>query len=189
MTSGAKDRSHRRGAVVDERVLAATIDVIAETGSFAIRIDDVARTAGVNKTTIYRRYPTRDDLVLKAILTHAAIAIPLPDTGALEGDLRALCELVRATITSPLGCALLSAGGELPADLQNLRQQFWRERLMTATELFSRAAKRGECVVPSDPEEVIELMVAPLHFRARQMNRELTDAFLDVQVTRALAAL
>ncbi len=181
--------SHRRGAVVDDRVLNATLEVIAEFGSMSIRVDDVAAAAGVNKTTIYRRYPTRDELVLAAVLGLAEQTIPTPDSGALETDLVLLCEAVRDTITAPLGRALLSAGGHLDEQIAKLRRDFWTARFDASTEILRRAADRGEILMPARGAEIIEIMVAPLHFRAQQVGGDIDDDFIAELVRRSLVVL
>ncbi len=181
--------SHRRGAVVDDRVLNATLEVIARDGSMAIKVDDVAAVAGVNKTTIYRRYRTRDELVLAAVLGTAEQTVPIPDAGDLRADLTQLCEAVRDTISSPLGRVLLGAGGHLDEETAELRRGFWEARFDASTQILSRSAARGEIADPNEPAQVIEIMVAPLHFRARQIGGEIDDSFIAEQVNRALVAL
>ena len=183
------DPSHRRGQIVDTTILAAVIDVIAASGTLSIKVEDVAEVAGVNKTTIYRRYPTREDLVLAAMLAQADTAIPIPDTGSLSEDLLTIAKGVRDTITAPLGRALLSASADLSPELAELRPAFWSLRFSSAAEVVRRAASRGECEPSKEAELLIELMVAPIHFRASQTEGEISDEFLQAQVDRAIAEL
>lgn len=180
--------SHRRGKAVDDSILAAVIDVIEADGTLVIRVDDVAAKAGVNKTTIYRRYPNRDDLVLAAMLAQADMTIPIPDEGALRDDLMAVARLVRDTVTSPLGRALLSASALTP-ELESLRPTYWQQRFDAAAIAIERAVDRGQCQAPDDASLLIELMVAPIHFRASQVGHDITDDFLELQVDRLVDAL
>lgn len=180
--------THRRGKVVDDKILAAVIEVIETSGTMTVKVDEVASVAGVNKTTIYRRFPKRDELVLAAVLAQAETVIPIPDTGSLRADLTELAMLVRATVTSPLGRALLSASAESP-ELAALRAPYWAMRFSAAAVVFERAVERGECAAPKDPELLIELMVAPIHFRASQIDLAIADDFLDLQVDRLLDVL
>ena len=64
-------------------VLAATHDLLAEGGYEALRVEDVAARAGVHKTTLYRRWRTREQLVLEAMLERAFEHISVPDTASL----------------------------------------------------------------------------------------------------------
>lgn len=180
--------AHRRGKAVDDKIFAAVIDVITTSGTLAIKVDEVARAAGVNKTTIYRRFPKRDDLVLAAVLAQAETVIPIPDLGTLRADLTAIAKLVRDTVTSPLGRALLSASAD-SSELANLRVSYWQLRFAAASAVIDRAVERGECQASRNGELLIELMVAPIHFRATQVGIEISDAFIDRQVERLLADL
>ena len=180
--------SHRRGKVVDDNILDAVIAVIEETGTLAIKVDRVAEFAHVNKTTIYRRFPKRDDLVLAAILAQAKTVIPVPDTGSLRSDLWEIAVMVRATVTSPLGRALLSASAMSP-ELAELRPAYWQTRFAAAAKILERSTERGECPAVDDPQLLIELMVAPIHFRASQVGIDITDDFLEIQVDRLVVAL
>lgn len=78
-----------RSERVVQRVLAATVAELAESGYRAFRVDDVSAAAGVNKTTIYRRWPGKQPLVAAAIVWMRRFVhdVPLPDTGSLEQDL------------------------------------------------------------------------------------------------------
>jgi len=180
--------SHRRGKVVDDKILAAVVNVIETSGTMAIKVEDVARVAGVNKTTIYRKFPKRDDLVLAAILAQADVIIPIPDEGSLRSDLLSIAQMVRDTVTSPLGRALLSASAE-SRELAALRPQYWASRFAAAAQVIERAVERNECRAPDDGALLIELMVAPIHFRANQIGVEISDDFLALQVERLVTSL
>ncbi len=82
---GGRKRDHARDAVI----LEATLDVLAETGYERMTIDEVATRAGAARATVYRRWPTKVDLVLDAIKQLGPSSIDLhrlPDTGSLRGD-------------------------------------------------------------------------------------------------------
>src|SRR5688500_15054981 len=83
-------RTRGRAAKVVDRVVKATAEELSRVGYAAMRVEDVAARSGVHKTTIYRRWPTKEDLVAATITTmirrsdrRAAI-----DTGTVRGDLR-----------------------------------------------------------------------------------------------------
>src|SRR3712207_1543584 len=79
-----------RSARVRAAVLSATIDALVDVGYDGLSVEDVARRAGVHKTTVYRRWPTRAALVAEATRERSQQVIPVPDTGTLAGDLRQL---------------------------------------------------------------------------------------------------
>lgn len=78
-----------RSERVVQQVLVATVAELAESGYRAFRMDMVSASAGVNKTTIYRRWPAKQQLVAAAIewMRRFVHDVPLPDTGSLERDL------------------------------------------------------------------------------------------------------
>ena len=89
--------------------LEATIEELAESGYAGLTLGAVADRAGVNKTTLYRRWGTREALVLDAMLSMAGERIPIADTGSLKGDLTALANGSAATAGSPQGQAVVRA--------------------------------------------------------------------------------
>lgn len=184
----ATEPTHRRGKAVDDKILHAVIEEISAGGTLNVRVDAVAARAGVNKTTIYRRYPERDELVLAAVLELAEVVLPIPDTGVLRQDLTQLARMVGETVTSPLGQALLSASADSPHFVA-LRERYWRTRFDAASVIIERAIERGECRPGVDPSLLIELMVAPIHFRATQTGAGVTNTFVDHQVARLLDAV
>jgi AcrR family transcriptional regulator len=180
-----------RGAAVTQAVFDAALSAVVEHGTLRVSIEEIATRAGVNKTTVYRRWGTVEDVVVAAVLAHADAAVPIPDTGTLAGDLGQLARLVRETISTPRAQALMlaarSSGGE---SLRSMREQFWNIRLAAAAVIIDRAAQRGECVRPPSSEQVIEHLVAPIHFRLYELNRPVREAYLDslvADIVRSLA--
>src|SRR5262249_19597962 len=76
-----------RDAAIDRSVLAATAQLLAEGGYSSLSVERVAARAGVAKTTIYRRWPSKAELVFAAAIHPPERGDP-PDTGTLAGDLR-----------------------------------------------------------------------------------------------------
>lgn len=88
---GGRKRDHSRDAVI----LEATLDVLAETGYEGMTIDTVAVRAGAARATVYRRWPTKTELVLDAVKRLAPSTVDLerlPDTGSLRSDCIALMQ-------------------------------------------------------------------------------------------------
>ena len=95
--AGGAPRGRPRSAEADRAILAATADLLAERGLAAMSIEEVAARAGVGKTTIYRRWPSKGLLALDAFVISFRAEQPQPDTGSLRGDLlSALHAWVRA---------------------------------------------------------------------------------------------
>jgi AcrR family transcriptional regulator len=190
--TGPRRRPGGRSARVRRSILDATVEALVETGYAGLSVDEVARRAGVHKTTIYRRWPDVGALIIDALLDRQRGNVPIPDTGELRSDLLALLDAVTASITSPDGRALLRAAQESgPPELESLVHRFWHARFALAREIFQRAADRGEIAPELDHDLMVELAVAPLFFRQLVTREPLSRAFrarlVDALIDRALA--
>lgn len=157
-----------RSTRVRQAVLAATIELLLETGYSGLTIEAVAARASVHKTTVYRRWTTREALVADALLGRMETRVPMPDTGALRADLVALTTAVAANLTSPEGNALLKtlvASGTHLGAVRTAGRQFWATRFALARELVRRGIARGDLPPDTDPDLVIEGLIAPLYLR------------------------
>ncbi|HWL87667.1 MAG TPA: helix-turn-helix domain-containing protein, partial [Polyangiaceae bacterium] len=79
-------RRQGRSAEIVELVLENTVEEFGRSGYSGLRVEEIAARSGVNKTTIYRRWPTKDDLVVAAIQWISPYKRP-PNTGSLRTDL------------------------------------------------------------------------------------------------------
>ena len=82
-----EQRPGGRAERVRNAVLEATAELLTEVGYDQLTIDEVAARAGVHKTTVYRRWPTKPELITAAASAHSEQNVPIPDTGTLLGDL------------------------------------------------------------------------------------------------------
>jgi AcrR family transcriptional regulator len=156
-----------RSAVVRDAALTSTIDLIAERGLAGVTHHAVAKRAGVNPTTIYRRWPTISELVMDALNANSADSIPIPDTGSIRSDLTQVLVEVRDLITSQRGRALVNAmiGSPHDVDVASHAQSFWETRHSVVGEIVRRAVERGELPVGVDEQLILETAAAPLYFR------------------------
>ena len=90
ITTPRTRRTGGRSARVHTAVLAATIDVLLDRGIDGLTIAEIAERAGVHETTVYRRWGTKANLALEAVLSTSILEIPAPNTNSLRGDLLAL---------------------------------------------------------------------------------------------------
>ena len=141
----AGKRPGGRSARVRQAVFDATLDVLADSGYSSLSIDAVAARAGVNKTTIYRNWPTKVDLILAAAMDRSEAMITTKSTGDPERDLVAFLKSVADNITSPVGHALMIATLNAADDpeVRKARDEFWRERFQAAADLVRAAMKHG----------------------------------------------
>lgn len=180
-----------RGSKMRVAVLAATITELTETGYAALTVDAVAQRAGVHKTTIYRNWKTSDSLVADALTSHFATDIPIPDTGAVESDLRSMAHSLVATMTTPAGRALLTTAlsdAVRAPQLLEVKRALFEDRFRRAEPVVTRAVQRGELPVETDPAELLKTLVAPIYFRLVFTGEPVDEATADRAVNVALAA-
>ena len=183
-----RDRGRPRGAPVVESVLDETMRLLAREGLAGLRVESVAEAAGVNKTSIYRRWPTRESLVAAAITrAQSHLTVP-PVTGSLEGDLRAVVGAVGRFLSSTAGRATLSVAlsGGLDADTDGLRDRLEPAAVASARGIFAEAAARGECAVVDEPEAVVFALVGAVLHRVLLERRAVSAAWVEATVRRAL---
>ena len=131
----------------DDVIRAAILRLLGEVGYGALTMDAVAAEAGVGKATIYRRWRTKQDLVVDTVSELNRSWTVDVDTGSLEGDLRQLVHRMVEMMTSPVGAAtrsLLAAMQHEPALIEAYREgplAVWRRAF---AEMWSRAQARGE---------------------------------------------
>src|SRR5229473_2533187 len=89
-----------RSARVHDSVLKSVFELLAESGVENLSIAEVAARAGVHETSIYRRWPSHDLLILDACRHFMEDAIPIPNTGSLKGDLIAIQRDAREMLRS-----------------------------------------------------------------------------------------
>ena len=182
---GGRPRDPSRDGVIR----AAILRLLADVGYGALTMDAVAAEAGVGKATIYRRWRTKEDLVVDTISDlNQELATP-PDTGSLEGDLRALTDQMRAVITGPTGAAtlsLLSAMPHQPALAQAFQDgplMIWRN---VFAEVWARAEQRGEVGQGMSGSIVAEatsaLMVQRWLLTGLPVDQAFTDGMLETVV-------
>lgn len=172
MTETSDTHAHRgrpRDPHADRAALTATQELLGEVGYDRLTIEGVARRAGVAKTTIYRRWPSKRELVAAAI--HDARGIPpMPDTGSLAGDLEVLVVAMARNLSDP---AILQITAELLSSLargDDLFDEYWNGYVVpmrTAfAEVFERAQRRGEIRVDVDVDRLIDVFAGTNLYQA-----------------------
>lgn len=170
-----------RGAPRERAILSAAIGLLGEAGYEAMTMDAVAARAHASKTTIYRRWPGKAELVRAAVDAHiAGRVLGSHDTGSLRGDLMAVMLAMRGHLTPEFMAMMSGLVHAMRADAEladRLRSLFDRDSV--AEQITGRAVRRGE--LPASMagrlaglmHEVIEAQV----FRKLILGAELDQAF------------
>jgi AcrR family transcriptional regulator len=181
----------RRGAAVRTAVLSAALAELLERGVNGVTIAAVAARAGVHETSVYRRWRTREDLIVDALTNLSAAEIPVPDTGSVRGDLVELARLVSAYLSMPLGRAVVAIAAFTVEDesIAEARAKLVASRLKAMRVLIDRAIDRGELPVGTDVRFALEMLVSPLHMRTFMTGEPLTDTLPEQVVDMILDGL
>ena len=169
-TDGAGHAMGRpRDARADRAIIRAAIELIAEQGVDEFRTDDVAARAKVGKGAIYRRYPSKDDLVTAAVGALVNEEIVAPDTGSTRADLLALMqeavELYRGSLPGRMMPTLVNAMATRPELARVVRDGFLARRRLALTEVLRRGIDRGDLQPELDLELALDVLGGPLFYR------------------------
>ncbi|GGP98673.1 TetR/AcrR family transcriptional regulator [Streptomyces roseolilacinus] len=179
-------RTARTRAAVRDAVLTG----LGEHGYPGLTVEYVAERSGVHKTTLYRRWGGIEGLVADALDLAGEDGWTPPDTGDLEGDLRALAREVRDSFADPAAAAAPTAF--VAAAFQSERaadalRAFYAERFARCEAVVERAVARGEAPAGTDAGAVVRAVSAPLFLRLF-VTREPVDAALADQAAAATVA-
>ena len=185
-------RSAPRGAPVVRAVIRATFEELAEVGFAALSIDDVARRAGVNKTTVYRRWPTKQDLVTTALLALPDEYFVMPDTGTIRGDLNEIASRTARIFSAVVGRAMMRIlffEGKLK-ELAQVEAHFAAKRQATGMPaLLNRAIARGELPLGFDQQMLGDILLGTIVCKALADKTVLGKAFVAKLVDVVLEGL
>ena len=191
--AGGAPRGRPRSAEAARAILTATADLLAERGLAAMSIEEVAARAGVGKTTIYRRWPSKGLLALDAFVISFRAEQPQPDTGSLRGDmLSALHAWVRAVTQTAMGPMLTGLIAEAQDDPE-LRGA-WRDRVLEPMRtqhrvMLDRAIERGEIPATVDRDVVLDLFFGAAEHRLLLGHLPMTGDFIAQVVDMILAGI
>ncbi|MHB8285355.1 MAG: TetR/AcrR family transcriptional regulator [Caulobacteraceae bacterium] len=172
---GMDERVRRsRAAVLD-----ATAELLFERGFAGASVDEVSRRSGVAKTTIYRHWPTRTDLLRDACST---IGTPqdTPNMGSLEGDVTALmtglAHILRTAQWTSVLPSIIDAAERNP-DIADMYSRLQRSYSAPFATVIGRAVARAELPADTDSAMLIAALTGPLFFRRWFSRAPLSDAF------------
>ena len=161
----ARGRGRPRSAEAHQAILGATLTLLDEVGYRALTIEAVAARAGVGKTTIYRRWPSKLELVVEAV---AEMRPPLPteDTGSLQGDFLAFQRGQISRVAAgpmPRIAPRLLAESVSDRELHEAVQRELIDPIRTAIgEVLQRGVDRGELRADLDVELTLAMLIGPV---------------------------
>lgn len=151
----------------ERELLAVTLQLLQQHGYDRLTVDAVAIAARASKTTMYRRWPSKAELVLAAFLESISQVVAAPNTGTLRGDLLQLGELVclqAGRHASTIRAVLVEASRNSALDAA-VQQQFLGRRKALMREILGRAVDRGEVDAAAADSDLWDVLPGYLMFR------------------------
>jgi AcrR family transcriptional regulator len=189
MTAAAADPTvplHRkRGAALEDAILAAAYAELSEVGYTSFTVEAVATRARTGKASIYRRWPTKQELVMDTLCDR----LPTPAQCGLErifddsvttaDALREVARAISRTLASPAGCAMRAIKCEAAADPELARaidDRFQAPRRAALLAMLSRGVARGEVRPEAVTQLVADVLPAVLSHRVILQREQITES-------------
>jgi AcrR family transcriptional regulator len=184
--------SKRPGRPRDEgaaqAILDATTELLAEVGFAGVTVDAVAHRAGVGKATIYRRWPSKERLVLDATAASTE-PVPVPDTGSVAGDLKVIYGRMAEHLSQPdARNVLLGMLAQASVDdvVRELLSTLTSRRKEVTRAVLRRAIDAGEVAADADIDLLIDLLGGAVLYRTCIGGRSVGPKTVDRIVTTIL---
>ncbi|MGY1653194.1 TetR/AcrR family transcriptional regulator [Geodermatophilus sp. SYSU D01119] len=178
---------------VTEAIAAAVLDEMAEVGYGRLSMDAVARRAGVGKSALYRRWPSKQDMVLTVLGDFSVALAEVHDTGSLHGDVVAALEAMRGWLTHPQFSRffpdLIAEAGRNPALAEAVAATIGEPRRRVLGGVLRRAVERGELPADLDVELALDVIGAPLYWRLVVRHTDIDPGYVDRLTTVLLRGL
>ena len=160
-------RGRPRNREADTRILRAALDLVERVGFRDVSMEAIAEEAGVARTTVYRRWPSKATLVMDAFLIEVEPEIDFPaDSSSLESLRRQMSLLARA-FRSRRGVLVRSllAEAQFDPELKAAFLERWiLKRRAVATAVIRAAISAGELAVDTDPEILLDVLYGGLYY-------------------------
>lgn len=168
-------------------VLAAGTELLVEQGVNGITVDEIVHRTGIAKTTIYRHWRSKSELVVE-IVARQAFDFPSPDTGDALDDLRICLRALSAALAERTHRVALLGVLELSArdqDAAAAHGAFVATQASALTAVYGRAVETGRIPAERDAREVLESLVGPIVLRGLFLGEALADDEIDRLIERA----
>lgn len=178
-----------RAARTRTRTLDAAFQLLGEEG-LDTTVERIADCAGVHKTTVYRHWPEREDLLAEALETHMEPPA-MPDTGSVRKDLViGMIGLARTISTPPWSVLLpsLIVASSRDERLAQLHRRFTERRRQATIEVIERGKARGELAEDLDAGHLVEVLAGAIVYRQLMLHQVSGRRYVEQHVDRVLRA-
>jgi AcrR family transcriptional regulator len=176
-----------------QAILEATRELLAAGGVGSLTVEGVAERAGVAKTTIYRRYRSKQDLALAVLLDMVQSITAVEDRGDTRAELTTFVgnavRILGTTLMGPVMRGLTSDLATDPSLSEPFRAEVVATRIRELTRVLDRGAARGDLRADLDPALVHDLLFGPVYYRLLLSGGALDDAFARAIVDAVLPSI
>lgn len=177
-----KQRPGGRTARITERISLAVLELLVEGGPGAATFTNVAQRAGVERSTLYRRYPSRWAMISEAYSARATLDLAIEPTGDFRADMTAHLRKIAASMESTLGRAMVVAAALARLERSPEAGRYWNHQLKTLRPIIAAAVASGQLAPGIDPEELFAASDGPLFFRLLVVGAPIDEAFVGMAV-------
>jgi AcrR family transcriptional regulator len=189
---GAEETAGSRASRRREAILDATRELLARVGVQGLTVEGVAARAGVAKTTIYRRWRSKDELALAVLIDMVEQFVSVPDLDDTHDELVAFVDsAVRILGTTLMGRVMQGLVSDLAADpelARAFRERVVATRVAEVHRLVERGIKRGDLRPDTDRELMHEMLFGPVYYRLMLSGAPLDDGLARRVVDAVLPA-
>ena len=175
-------RCRRRGAILETAIYEAVLQQLSTVGFGAMTIEGVAAAARTGKAAIYRRWPSKEELVADT-LDNVLPALDLPhDTGNVRSDLTEIFTVMLEMMASPAGGAMQALMGELGHDhdfITTLHERVLAPRKALMMEILLRGVARGDVRADAIKPVVVDAGPALLVHRLLTFGAPIDPAYME----------
>ncbi len=177
-TEIARRAGRPRSAEARRAILDATSALLSECGYAGLTMAAIAERAGVGKPTIYRRWPSKAEVVVATMTDHIERNTP-PLSGDVRADLVGMLEHLRCSmVVEPVAGAMagiLMEAHEDPDLLERLRDQFFSDRRAFGRRVVQQGIDNGQIAADTDPDLVLDMLIAPFYLRLLVTGMPITE--------------
>jgi AcrR family transcriptional regulator len=155
------------------------LELLVEGGIGTCTFARVADRAGVERSTLYRRYEDRWMMIMDAVADEAAAHVS-DSAGSFAKDLKAVLMMGAATMAGPFGAVVLALAAELRGTPRQFHiERYWRSRMDQLAPMFDAAIERGELPADVDREELFAFAMGTIHVRNFVAAKPVDEAWID----------
>lgn len=186
--------SRRRGAVLERAILDAALKQLSTVGWNGLTMEGVAAGAQTGKAAVYRRWPSKEDLVADALRSGLPVFDSVPDLGSVRDDLLELCLRARDAMFSQSGLALRSVIYECDTTQAERFHAVIFDGVVEPTirmlrEVIERGIERGEVRPDAANGYVFDAVPAMMMYRSKMCGSEWTDSDLEEMIDQLMVPL